>query len=145
MTEKRGRGRPKDSGKEDGPFLADMADLMIRTPIRRVMAARSDWEAASPEAMRNRLQEKWKVVGEAELAAAHKRAAARTATPRSSHLNYVGIPDGHLGAFSLLASPAFDQAVASSKGLRCRPGRHRKIRRGVAGHAGGPCKIRSPF
>ncbi|TPI83484.1 hypothetical protein [Mesorhizobium sp. B2-8-9] len=125
MTEKRGRGRPEGTGKKDGPFLADMADLMIRTPkmrkttaIRRVMAARSDWEAASPEAMVHRLQEKWKAEGEAHLAAAHKRATAWTATPRSSHLNYVGIPDGlqrHLGVMSPLTSSVLDQAAADAR------------------------------
>ncbi|MGX8014311.1 hypothetical protein ACVDG8_037850 (plasmid) [Mesorhizobium sp. ORM8.1] len=125
MTEKRGRGRPPGEGKKDGPFLADMADLMIWTPnmrkttaIRRVMAARKDWEAASPEAFVHRLQDKWRVRGEAALVAAHKRAAARTATPRSSHLNYVGIPVGpqwHLGALSPSASAVLDEAASAAR------------------------------
>jgi len=126
MTEKRGRGRPPGEGKKDGPFLADMADLMIRTPkmrkttaIRRVMAARKDWEAASPEAMRRRLQAKWTVRGAAELAAAHRRATARTGTPRSSHLNYVGIiPDGpewSSGALSPKTLAVFGQAATEAR------------------------------
>ncbi|RUV45334.1 hypothetical protein EOD29_00280 [Mesorhizobium sp. M1A.T.Ca.IN.004.03.1.1] len=122
MTEKRGRGRPVGSGMKDEPFLADIADLLIRTPglkptaaMRRVMKARNDWESASPEAMIRRLQAKWRVAGAAQLAAAHKRSAART-TPKSERTNHVGIPDAvaqlqrHMKAVSSLTSPLLAQA-----------------------------------
>ncbi|MBZ9747232.1 hypothetical protein LB516_18450 [Mesorhizobium sp. CO1-1-7] len=127
MKEKRGRGRPVGSGEKDEPLLADIADLLVRTPglkltpaARHVMKARNDWKAASQQAMIRRLQTKWQVAGARELAAAHKR-AAQTSTPRSSRMDYVGIPDHvaelqrHIGAIRAVYSPLFEQAVEVRK------------------------------
>lgn len=85
----RTRGRPKGTVKNDAPFLADVADILFATPglkptaaMRRVMRARADWDSASPEAMRRRLQSKWKASGAKELAEA-KRRAERVTSPKS--------------------------------------------------------------
>ncbi|TIL23799.1 MAG: hypothetical protein E5Y88_21600 [Mesorhizobium sp.] len=81
MTDKRSRGRPRGTGKNDTVFLTMVADLMVKTPglkyttaMTRIVRQRTDWDAASPEAAVRRWQVKWKVQGEALLAATHERA-----------------------------------------------------------------------
>lgn len=87
MPEGRKRGRPMGTTRKDGPFLADVADLLVRMPalrpttaMRRVIEARSDWLANSESAMLRRLQSKWSLSAATELAAA-KRRAERIAPP----------------------------------------------------------------
>lgn len=94
MTEKRSRGRPLGTGKNDSTFLANIADLLIATPgllpttaMKRVAAVRKDWLAASPEAVIRRWQVKWKTEGLAALAAARERAAPKP-PPRSYSASY---------------------------------------------------------
>lgn len=81
MTQKRSRGRPRGTGKNDQQFLAMIADLVIKPPgmapttaMKRIVATRKDWNAASPEAAIRRWQEKWSKQTEALLAAAKARA-----------------------------------------------------------------------
>ncbi|TIQ26379.1 hypothetical protein [Mesorhizobium sp.] len=81
MTDERSRGRPRGTGKNDTVFLTMVADLMVKTPgltyttaTTRIVRQRTDWDAASPKAAVRRWQVKWKVQGEALLAAAHERA-----------------------------------------------------------------------
>ncbi|MER8490246.1 hypothetical protein NKH53_18460 [Mesorhizobium australicum] len=122
MTEKRRRGRPIGTGKNDAPFLAEIADTLVRTPglkataaMRPIVNTRKDWVAASPEAMIRRLQAKWKVEGAKELLAARERAAPKAA-PRLSYLSSAGIPNQvaelqrQIGALNAIKSPLLDQA-----------------------------------
>jgi hypothetical protein len=85
--EKRRRGRPRGSGKNDAPYLAQVADFLLRDPslkpttaMKRVVAGRKDW-SASDETLLRRWQIKWKEQGQALMAAARERARPRPATP----------------------------------------------------------------
>jgi hypothetical protein len=78
ITEKRPRGRPRGSGKNDLPQLAQVADLLVRDPslkpttaMKRVMRGRKDW-AATDSTLLRRWQVKWKAIGAALLATARE-------------------------------------------------------------------------
>ena len=95
--EKRPRGRPRGSGKNDSRHLAQVADLLVREPsltptaaMRRIMRSCKDWDAASEPALIHRWQEKWKVNGVSLLAAAHERARPR---PPAVQLSWMEIWD----------------------------------------------------
>lgn len=68
MTEKRMRGRPAGTGVDDQRFLDEVADLLQNDPLMKPTAAmrlvmkerKGQWTAASEEAMKRRLQVKWK-------------------------------------------------------------------------------------
>lgn len=85
MVEKRGRGRPLGAEINDDQFLNAVADILVRrdaktstAAMRKVLAVRNDWKAASPDAMLRRLQAKWKGRRIALLAAAEQRLAQQT-------------------------------------------------------------------
>jgi hypothetical protein len=78
-TEKRPRGRPRGTGKNDTPHLAQVADLIVREPsfkpttaMKRVMQSRKDW-GASDETLLRRWQVKWNASAVTLLAAAQDR------------------------------------------------------------------------
>jgi hypothetical protein len=91
--EKRKRGRPIGSGKNDTRYLARVADLLAQEPaltptgaMRRVMQACTGWDAASKTALIRRWQAKWKTEGNALLTEARERARPRPAS------NYPTVP-----------------------------------------------------
>ncbi len=72
-------GRPRGSGKNDAPYLAKVAELLIGDPslkpttaMKRVIRGRTDWDANDPTLLR-RWQVKWKADGPSLLCAAQKR------------------------------------------------------------------------
>ncbi|RQH13604.1 hypothetical protein [Bradyrhizobium sp. RP6] len=78
---KRGRGRPKGSGKNDGPILDRVADAIVKDPqlkpttaMLRIIRGQSGWDATEATLLR-RLQGKWKNESEKLLNAARERAA----------------------------------------------------------------------
>ena len=90
-TENRPRGRPPGEGKNDSPYLAQVADLVVSdsslkatTAMKRIMRSRNDW-GASDETLLRRWQVKWKAIHPVYLAAARDRAESlrRAAEARS--------------------------------------------------------------
>jgi hypothetical protein len=88
------RGRPRGSGKNDAPYLAKVAGLLIGDPslkpstaMKRVIRGRADWDAIDPTLLR-RWQVKWKADGPSFLGAEQKRVRCqhRAANVRSSEL-----------------------------------------------------------
>lgn len=86
MTTKRGRGRPRGTGKNDTPYLTQAANFMVADPklkpttaMKRVIATREDW-GESEETLLRRWQVKWKDAGSALLAVAKERANAKRDT-----------------------------------------------------------------
>jgi hypothetical protein len=88
------RGRPRGSGKNDAPYLAKVAELLIGDPslkptsaMKRVIRCRTDWDANDPTLLR-RWQVKWKANGPSHLCTAQKRVHCqhRAASVRSSEL-----------------------------------------------------------
>jgi hypothetical protein len=78
--EKRPRGRPRGSGKDDSRPLAQVADLLVREPllkpttaIKRIVRKCNDRNVASEAALVRRLQAKWKENGNSLLTAARER------------------------------------------------------------------------
>jgi iron-sulfur cluster repair protein YtfE (RIC family) len=77
-NDKRPRGRPRGSGKDDVVYLAEIADLLIRDPSLKPTAAmkqvmiRHTW-TETDETLIRRWQVKWKATGPSMLAAAHER------------------------------------------------------------------------
>jgi hypothetical protein len=87
-TAKRSRGRPRGTGKNDAPHLAQVADLLLShqslrptTAMKRVIDSSDDW-GATRETLLRRWQAKWKIEGEAYKAAALERANLRHAAAR---------------------------------------------------------------
>ena len=87
----RPRGRPPGEGKNDSPYLAQVADLVVSdssqkatTAMKRIMRSRNDW-GASDETLLRRWQVKWKANHPVYLAAARDRAESlrRAAEARS--------------------------------------------------------------
>lgn len=81
MTKK--RGRPRGTGKNDTPYLAQVAEFMVVDPklkpttaMKRVIATRRNWGATDDTLLR-RWQDKWKNVGADLLSAAKERAASK--------------------------------------------------------------------
>ncbi|MEA2889986.1 MAG: hypothetical protein QOI05_779 [Bradyrhizobium sp.] len=80
--EKRRRGRPLGEGKKDGPYLAQVADLLVTdqslkcptAAMRRIVRSRNDWEASDGTLLR-RWQCKWAKNRSAFMAEARKRNA----------------------------------------------------------------------
>lgn len=88
VTDKRPRGRPRGTGKDDSPYLAQVADLLVRdsalkptTAMKRVMIGRKDWDVTDTTLLR-RWQVKWKDTGHSFLEAARKRNAPKPSTTR---------------------------------------------------------------
>ncbi|EJN16284.1 hypothetical protein PMI42_00119 [Bradyrhizobium sp. YR681] len=82
------RGRPKGSGKTDGPTLDLVANAIVRDPklkpttaMLRIIRSRTDWNATEPTLLR-RLQGKWKEESATLLSAARER-ASRAIVPTS--------------------------------------------------------------
>lgn len=93
MTTK--RGRPRGTGKNDTPYLMQVAEFMVADPklkpttaMKRVIATRREW-GASDDTLLRRWQGKWKNVGADLLAAAKNRAESKPMRSiggyRSSH------------------------------------------------------------
>src|SRR5580658_4387976 len=77
-NDKRPRGRPRGTGKNDEPYLAQVAELLIREPslkpttaMKRVMM-RHAW-TETDETLIRRWQVKWKAIGLSLLAAVRER------------------------------------------------------------------------
>jgi hypothetical protein len=90
-TENRPRGRPPGEGKNDSPYLVQVADLVVSdsslkatTAMKRIMRSRNDW-GASDETLLRRWHVKWKAIHPVYLAAARDRAESlrRAAEARS--------------------------------------------------------------
>lgn len=87
-TDKRKRGRPTGTGKNDNPFLQRVAELLIAdtklkptTAIKRVIYKRADQSEQDVTLVR-RLQGKWKMAGPGLLQAARRRADEKAAADR---------------------------------------------------------------
>jgi len=86
--EKRPRRRPRGSGKNDAPWMAQVADLPFGVPslkpstaMKQVMTRqRHNW-TETDETLLRRWQVKWKEQGEVLMAAARERARPRPAVP----------------------------------------------------------------
>jgi hypothetical protein len=85
--QKRPRGRPRGSGKDDSRHLALVADLLVRksglsdtAAMKDVMNSSDDWDAASDDALIRRWQAKWKIHRISLMAAAHERASWASAS-----------------------------------------------------------------
>jgi hypothetical protein len=83
--EKRPRGRPRGSGKNDLPQLAQVADLLVCDPslrpttaMKRIMRSAKNWEARD-ETLLRRWQVKWKEHGVSLIEVARERAQPRPA------------------------------------------------------------------
>jgi protein-arginine kinase activator protein McsA len=95
-TAKRPRGRPHGTGKNDAPYLAQVADLLLldqslrpTTVMNRIIDSRIDW-GATRETLLRRWQAKWKEKGEVYKAAALERAHLRDTEAARSALNSAG-------------------------------------------------------
>ena len=82
--EKRGRGRPPGSGKDDAPVLDMVADMVTAAPMLRPTTAMRRAAPKATDADIRRFQAKWKGDREALLARARGRAEARRAARPSS-------------------------------------------------------------
>lgn len=80
-VQKRGRGRPKGSGINDGPALDKMADAIAADPHLKPTAAARQIVGSDPSKLR-RLQVKWKAKKGEYMARAQRRIAAASA-PRA--------------------------------------------------------------
>jgi hypothetical protein len=118
--EKRTRGRPRGTGKNDQQYLEKVADLMVsdstlkRTrAMRRIIRGRKDW-GASEETLLRRWQVKWNRQAESLLTAARERAGPKlVATPGSlpawpvvDSLRHLTDSAGLRAAISYTESPA---------------------------------------
>jgi len=93
--DKRPRGRPRGSGKNDEPYLAQVAELLIREPslkpttaMKRLMM-RHTWRETDQTLIR-RWQGKWKEQSPALMAAARERARPRQTDPLGQLLAATG-------------------------------------------------------
>lgn len=101
MTIKRSRGRPRGSGKNDAPFLNQIADELLKFPelkpttvMKRLLHKRQDWNGASEDAVLRRWQVKWQVSGNTLMAQARERAAVVRSVPGRSYMpHYGGVAD----------------------------------------------------
>lgn len=92
MEQKRTRGRPKGTGHKDGPYLDQVADLMLaepgmkKTPAITRIVTKNFPHVANPLSVERRLQRKWdKTQNERMAAARERRAEARKAACRSPY------------------------------------------------------------
>lgn len=97
MTIKRSRGRPRGSGKNDAPFLNQIADELLKCPelkpttvMKRLLHKRQDWNGASEDAVLRRWQVKWQVSGNTFMAQARERAVAVRTVPGRSYMPHYG-------------------------------------------------------
>jgi hypothetical protein len=93
-TEKRRRGRPPGSGKDDLRWLERAADLMVSEPglkpttaLNRTMPGRED-RRETDATLRRRGQVKWKVQRESLLAAARERARLAATAPMTFYFDF---------------------------------------------------------
>lgn len=107
MSTKRSRGRPQGTGKDDIPYLTQVADFILADPnlkpttaMKRVLAVGHPW-AETDETLLRRWQAKWKVSGGSLLASAIERAAAKasregsgyTAIQRYGKIGHIGFQE----------------------------------------------------
>ena len=111
-SEKRSRGRPRGSGKNDAPYLTQVAELLLRdqslkptTAMKHIIAGRIDW-GASDETLLRRWQVKWKQSSQSLMIAARERAQPRPATST-----------GRISVWDIAVTPAL-QAYANSPMLK---------------------------
>jgi hypothetical protein len=78
------RGRPRGTGKNDNPVLAQVADLLVNnlsltptTAMKRIIRTRTDWGASDATLLR-RWQAKWQTNKDSLLAAASERARPKS-------------------------------------------------------------------
>jgi hypothetical protein len=109
---KRSRGRPRGSGKNDDRHLAQVADLLVQEPsltataaMKRIMSNCNDWDAASEPALIRRWQSKWKLNGEALLVKARNNVYPKPASSDGSN----GYPRPITGTVWLQCERMMDQ------------------------------------
>ncbi len=85
---KRGRGRPIGTGKDDAPTLSKVADLIVANPaLRPTTAIKRVLDRLDPSIIR-RLQVKWRAGKEEYLAQARSRRAVTVAPARRASVSY---------------------------------------------------------
>ena len=121
-TEKRLPGRPRGSGKNNSPHLAQVADLMVReaslrpsTAMKRVIASRKDWGATDATLLRRR-QGKWKESGSVLLAEARER--ARPKHPASFQQVLGSIAAWQRQVAEIVKQPGFQNMVRNVAALQ---------------------------
>lgn len=115
-NEKRGRGRPPGTGKNDARTLEAVADMVIATPTLRPTTAMRRVARKATEADIRRFQAKWKEERETLLERARVRAEARrntSASPPRRHRSSSGIASlerisQEMGAVSRLTHEMLD-------------------------------------
>jgi len=84
---KRSRGRPVGSGKDDAPTLSRLADLILANPKMRPTTAMKRLDIFDPSVIR-RLQGKWRIEADHHMAQARARHALATAPSRRPNSSY---------------------------------------------------------
>lgn len=115
-TEKRSRGRPVGSGKNDAGHLSRIADELLADPklkpttaIKRVIYQRSDQSEQDVTLVR-RLQGKWKHSAQEHLEAARKRRDDRAA----SRVSLADIAKAYGQLMDKLQEPATQSAILNA-------------------------------
>jgi hypothetical protein len=124
MTDqRRRRGRPRGTGKVDGPYLATIADLLADEPsltptaaMKHIIRARTNWGATDATLIR-RWQCKWKETGAILLAEAQARKQQRRAMParlgESSWTGWMKVPAGFEESSAMLALRSLENSSAA--------------------------------
>jgi hypothetical protein len=120
---KRGRGRPKGSGKPDGPTLREVADLLLENPGLKPTTAIKRMGIKNPSDIR-RLQAKWREHGPSLCSEAERRCRARRTRASVDNAGRIFTKlDKAVPAVSLTAvscpemKTAADQLAASMAGM----------------------------
>ncbi len=87
LTNKRSRGRPVGTGKDDAPTLARLADFILANPKMRPTTAMKRIDIFDPSVIR-RLQGKWRIEADHHMAQARARHAVATAPSRRTNSPY---------------------------------------------------------
>lgn len=87
-SNKRGRGRPIGSGKDDAPTLSKIADLRAANPGLKVTPAIRQVLSNPNSATVRRLQAKWQMDGSKYLAAAQERRTVASMPVRRTSASY---------------------------------------------------------
>jgi hypothetical protein len=119
-TEKRSRGRPPGTGKDDRKVLESVADMVVANPTMRPTTAMRRVAPKATEAEVRRFQVKWKEGREVLLNAARERTEAKRLTgsvparrsrPQAGHVGGVGNPRD-LAAMTQLVREVLDNPAA---------------------------------
>jgi|SRR5580704_9969780 hypothetical protein len=137
ISGKRPRGRPHGSGKDDSPYLAQVAEILIREPslkpttaMKRVMTGRAWTE--TDETLIRRWQAKWKEQGQLFLSAARACVEPRQTVPlrevlaslqaaQSMNLNLPALAEAQRAIRALQMSPGIKDMVEGMRAFRLSP------------------------